>query len=189
MVTVDAGTAAAEQAEPVREVIGQDDKGRDLVMYAGETCRVCSNGALQRVRDGVLVRPGDTDVSRLQPVRTSEQGAALAWQRWHGKRQDAVRAAVERASGNAMPDIDTADAYIMADVIETIALNVDVRADHRVKALQLVYEQAGMDGKQPRTAAPAAAQPGGTLHIDRDTLVAMAAAVAAEASKRGMEQE
>lgn len=139
------------QVESVRQVIGQDDKGRDLVMYGGEPCRVCSNGALQRVRDGVLVGP-PTNYDALVPVRTSADATALVWQRWHGKRQEAIRQAVERATGNAMPDIDTADAVIMGDLIETIALNVDVRADHRVKALQLVLEQSGMDGRAPKQA-------------------------------------
>lgn len=140
-------------AETVREIVGQDDKGRDLTMYGGELCRILSNGAMQRVSDGRMVRPPNDPGAVLQPVRTSEQGAALAWQRWHGKRQEAIRAAVERASGKTMADIDMADAYIVGDVVESIVLNVDVRPDHRIDALKELWPQAGMDGRAPKAAA------------------------------------
>lgn len=168
-----------------REIVGRDSKGRDLVMYGGETCRVCSNGALQRVRDGVMVRPPTVP---LEPIRDTERANQLNWQRWHGNRQDAVRKAVERASGNAMPDIDTADAYIMGDLVETVALNVDVRADHRVKALQMVYEQSGMDGRAPKQTQNAPSS-GIQISIGADVAAQMMAQLMQQAQSRGILDE
>lgn len=178
-------TAETETIPPVREVVGQDDKGRDLVMYGGETCRVCSNGALQRVRDGVMVRPPTDPGAVLQPVRTSAEGAALAWQRWHGKRQEAIRAAVERASGSPMADIDMADAYIVGDVVETIVLNVDVRPDHRIDALKELWPQSGMDGRAPKQAqnSPGA---GIQINIGADVAAQMMAQLMQQAQARGI---
>lgn len=140
-----------ETVSQVREVIGKDDKGRDVVMYGQRACRVISNGALQDIETGKLVRP--PTVNHLQTIRTSEQGSALAYTRWHGNRQEALRGAVERATGTAMPTIEHADAAIIADMVEGVVLNTDVRADHRTKAAQWVYEQSGMDGRAPRGGA------------------------------------
>lgn len=173
-MTEDTVTAAPEQA---REVIGTDDKGRDMVMYGGRVCRVISNGALQDTETGRLVRP--PTVSQLQPIRTSERGAELAYARWHGTRQEALRGAVERATGTTMPTIEHADAAVIADMVEGVVLNMEVRADHRVKAAQWVYEQAGMDGKAPKQAADAAVTGARlTLEGDADTMERLIAALA-----------
>lgn len=136
----------------IRQVIGRDDKGRDVVMYAQRACRVLSNGALQDVETGKMVRPAPNSFDAIKPytVRTTEQAQSLLHTRWHGSRQEALRGAVERATGSAMPTIEHADAAVIADMVEGVVLNVDVRADHRVKAAKWVYEQAGMDGKAPR---------------------------------------
>lgn len=165
----------------VREVIGQDDKGRPMVMYGQRVCRELSNGALQDAETGRIVRPPTVPLTNT--IRTTEQAQAMLYIRWHASRQEALRTAVERATGQAMPTIEHADAAIIADMVEGVVLNVDVRADHRTKAAQWVYEQSGMDGRAPRQIQDA--PPTGPA-VDAGKLGAVVDVLFAEMQRRGL---
>ena len=68
-----------------------------------------------------------------------------------------------------MPDVGAADATLIAEMVESVVLDVNVRGDHRVKAAQWVYEQSGMDGRAPR----------GTAQVSPSEAVAIGAGTAA----------
>jgi len=174
------------EAEPVREVIGQDDKGRDLVMYAGKVCRVLTNGALQNAETGKMMRPPYTTQAHI--IRSTEQAQAMSFQRWHGSRQAAAVEVVRRATNdNSIQDIDAADAYMLGAMVEEIVLNSEVRADHRIKAYEIVLQQAGMDGRAPKQASTGDGSGDVTLTIPRDTLMDIVAALRAEQERRSGE--
>lgn len=145
---------STESIETITLADGREVQAGQLVLYGARECRVARNGALIDTETHRFVTPPAPGYSRLEPVRTTEQAIALNNARWHAPRQAAAVSAVQDASGNdALDTIDLADSYMMQAIIKEIVLDVDVRADHRVKAWQAVLEQAGMDGRAPKQVA------------------------------------
>lgn len=159
------------EIQQITETGRKDDKGRELVMYGSILARRCSNGALQSVSDGKMLRPPDEGLSGLQPVRTSEAARALAHTRWHAPRQNAAIEAVREALGNDKIDsIELADAYMVKALLQEVVLNLDVRADHRVKAWEILIRHAGMSGvaeRQADDAGSGAPQSAGPVDLDK----------------------
>lgn len=151
----------------------------EVVEYNGRPAIVAKNGTLIDAETRKFVRGNPAALTRIDSAR----GAELAHTRWHAGRQEALRKAVERATGDNMPDVGAADATIIADMVESVVLDVNVRGDHRVKAAQWVYEQSGMDGRAPRGAAPVT--PSEVVAIGAGTAAALLALVGAELARRG----
>ena len=142
------------------------DNAGEIVEYNGRPAVVLSNGTLQDLETRKFVHGNPPGASR---ITTTERAVELNHTRWHAGRQEALRKAVERATGDSMPDVGAADATIIADMVESVVLDVNVRGDHRVKAAQWVYEQSGMDGRAPR----------GTAQVSPSEAVAIGAGTAA----------
>lgn len=148
-----------------------DDKGRPLVMFGSILARRVSNGAIQAVETGKMLRPPDGGAARLQPVRTTEAARALAHTRWHAPRQNAAIEAVREALGNdAIDSIEVADAYMVKALLSEVVLNLEVRGDHRVKAWETLIRHAGMSGVLERQAddtGSGAQQSAGPVDLDK----------------------
>lgn len=167
----------------MREVAAQHKPG-DEWDYEGTHYKMAKNGSIFSL--GVAGSrfvygnpPGETRIT------TTEQAVRLNEIRWHGHRQDAARQAVRDAlNDDRIDSIEAADGYMTYALVREGVLDGTHRLADRVKAYETVLEHSGMSGKAPKAAQQQVQ--GATLSMDRDTAVAVAQAVAAEMSKRGI---
>ncbi len=157
-----------------------------IIEYKGEQARVTQAGAIQSVATGKFIAPPTDAPGR---ITSSERGAALAHIRWHGEAQDGYKRAIqaalaERNDAAVIDTIEQARGKGIELITSEIALNAGVREDWRIKAHEHALLQSGMDAREPKQAQQQVQ--GATLSMDRDTAVAVAQAVAAEMSKRGI---
>src|SRR5688572_25381901 len=118
-------------------------------------------------------------------ITTSEHAQRMNEIRWHGHRQDAARQAVRDAlNDDKIDSIEAADGYMTYALVREGVLDGTQRLADRVKAYETVLEHSGMSGKAPKQAQQQVQ--GATLSMDTETAVAVAQAVAAEMSKRGI---
>lgn len=166
------------QSDMITLASGEAVRVGQIVEFAGQECKVCRNGALMNMETKRFVTP-PAPAFRLEPVRTTEGAIALNNARWHAPRQAAAIAAVREAAGNdSLDTIEHVDGYLMQAMISEIVLNQEVRADHRIKAYEMVLEQSGMDGRAPKQAH---SEPSGGIQpifgVDIDALERLIAAL------------
>jgi hypothetical protein len=159
-------------------------KAGETFEYEGSRYKLCKNGSIAQL--GVS---GTRFVHGVPPVATritTENAADMAYQRWHGGRQDAARQAVRDAlNDDRIDSVEAADAYMTYALVREVVLDQGARGSDRVKAYESVLAQSGMDGRAPKQAQPGP-QSGVTLSIGADVAAQMMAQLLGQANKRGL---
>ena len=159
----------------------------EVIEYNGVQAIVQRDGGIRDAVTGKILKGNPPEATR---ITTTERAQELNAIRWHKPRQDAILQAVRDATGDEAgllyKEHSDADGYLTREIITKIVLDDSgaTRGADRVKAWEAVLEHSGTSGKAPKAAQQQVQ--GATLSMDRDTAVAVAQAVAAEMSKRGI---
>ncbi len=134
--------------------------------YESAQYKLCKNGSIIKLgaNGGFVygVPPVDTRI-------TTETAAAMAWERWHGQRQEAMRQALQDATGREMIDYNAADGEMVYTLARYGVMDETQRLKDRIETWEKLMQHSGADGRAPKQAANSGnvdAAPGSVLDVD-----------------------